>query len=173
MRLIKGHILRRVHGNTVLVPPPEKDIGFNGMMCQDEDIICQPFCEDRLVLITPVQERFLAMAAKAHSPIAQLLQEPLILREKGSGSEKEESLHVVARVNDQEAIKNLVAGGLGVSLISARAAQNFLLEKRILAFDLPEKLAARSMYLIYRKNYLLPSYVQDFLKFIDNKTNKK
>lgn len=32
MHLIEGHILRQVHGNTVLVPPPEKDIGFNGMI---------------------------------------------------------------------------------------------------------------------------------------------
>jgi len=107
------------------------------------------------------------------------------LREKGSGSEKlaeqflassglqEEKLHVVARVNDQEAIKNLVAGGLGVSLISERAAQNFLLEKRILAFELPEYLAARNMYIIYRKDYLLPTYVQEFLRFIDTKTNRK
>lgn len=161
------------------------NIGFIGMPCQDEEIACQPFCEDRLVLITPVQEKFLALAEAAEPPLAQLLREPLILREKGSGSEKlaerflassgikEESLQVVARVNDQEAIKNLVAGGLGVSLISARAAQNFALEKRILTFDLPEKLAARSMYLIYRKNYLLSSYVQEFLKFINDKTNKK
>ena len=161
------------------------NIGFIGMPCQDEEIACQPFCEDRLVLITPVQEKFLALAEAAEPPLAQLLREPLILREKGSGSEKlaerflassgikEESLQVVARVNDQEAIKNLVAGGFGVSLISARAAQNFALEKRILTFELPEKLAARSMYLIYRKNYLLPSYVQEFLKFINDKTNKK
>ena len=32
MRLIEGHILRQVHGTTVLVPPPEKDIGFHGMI---------------------------------------------------------------------------------------------------------------------------------------------
>ena len=80
---------------------------------------------------------------------------------------------MVARVNDQEAIKNLVAGGLGVSLISARAAENFLLEKRILAFELPEYLAARHMYIIYRKDYLLPSYVQEFIRFINAKTNKR
>ena len=67
----------------------------------------------------------------------------------------------------------MVAGGLGVSLISERAAQNFLLEKRILAFELPEYLAARNMYIIYRKDYLLPTYVQEFLRFIDIKTNKK
>ena len=161
------------------------NLGFIGMRCEDEEIICEPFCEDRLVLITPVSERFLALQAAGATPVKELLQEPLILREKGSGSEKlaeqflassgleEEKLHVVARVNDQEAIKNLVAGGLGVSLISARAAQNFLLEKRILVFELPEYLAARQMYIIYRKDYILPSYVQEFIRFINLKANKR
>lgn len=161
------------------------NLGFIGMRCEDEEIICEPFCEDRLVLITPVSERFLALQAAEATPVKELLQEPLILREKGSGSEKlaeqfldssgleEENLHVVARVNDQEAIKNLVAGGLGVSLISARAAQNFLLEKRILVFELPEYLAARQMYIIYRKDYILPSYVQEFIRFINLKANKR
>lgn len=159
------------------------NIGFIGMPCEDEECVCQPFCEDKLVLITPVNEHFLKLQAQG-TAVEQLLREPLILREKGSGSEKlaeqflagsgiaEKDLHVVARVNDQEAIKNLVAGGLGVSLISARAAQNFLLEKRLLAFELPDGLAARKMYILYRRNYILPSYVQDFLRFINNKTNK-
>ena len=159
------------------------NIGFIGMPCEDEECVCQPFCEDKLVLITPVNEHFLKLQAQG-AAVEQLLREPLILREKGSGSEKlaeqflagsgiaEKDLHVVARVNDQEAIKNLVAGGLGVSLISARAAQNFLLEKRLLAFELPNGLAARKMYILYRRNYILPSYVQDFLRFINNKTNK-
>ena len=161
------------------------NIGFIGMPCEDEEIVCQAFCEDKLVLITPVNEYFLAMQDAGPAQVGKLLAEPLILREKGSGSEKlaerflaswglqEDKLHVVARINDQEAIKNLVAGGLGVSLISARAAQNFLLEKRILAFDLPDALAARHMYIIYRKDYLLPSYVQEFLRFVNDKTNKK
>ena len=161
------------------------NLGFIGMACEDEEIVCQPFCQDRLVLITPVNKHFLALQAHGGVRVMELLKEPLILREKGSGSEKlaeqflansglqEEKLNVVARVNDQEAIKNLVAGGLGVSLISERAAQNFLLEKRILSFTLPEYLAVRQMYIIYRKDYLLPSYVQEFLHFINIKTNKK
>lgn len=161
------------------------NIGFIGMECQDEEIICRPFCRDRLVLITPVNEHFLALQEEGEAAVTELLKEPLILREKGSGSEKlaeqflassglqEEKLHVVARINDQEAIKNLVAGGLGVSLISERAAQNFLLEKRLLAFELPACLSARNMYIIYRKDYLLPSYVQEFLRFINTKTNKR
>ena len=159
------------------------NIGFIGMRYEDEEFVCQPFCQDKLVLIAPVNEHFLELQAQG-AALERLLREPLILRENGSGIEKlaeqflavsgiaEKDLHVVARVNDQEAIKNLVAGGLGVSLISERAAQNFLLEKRLLTFPLPEGMAARSMYIVYRRNYILPSYVQEFLRFISNKTNK-
>ena len=64
------------------------NLGFIGMSCEDEDIVCQPFCQDKLVLITPVNEHYLAMQAQGPSSVPSLLQEPLILREKGSGSEK-------------------------------------------------------------------------------------
>ena len=73
---------------------------------------------------------------------------------------------IIARVNDQETIKNLVASGMGISIISEKAAHNFLQEKRLLAFELPQAFSERSLYLIYRKNYLLPSYVKEFLGFI-------
>ena len=48
MRLIKNHILKRVHGNTVLVPPPEMDIGFNGMivLTHTGEFVCKMLRED-------------------------------------------------------------------------------------------------------------------------------
>lgn len=48
MRLIEGHILRRVHGNTVLVPPPERDIGFNGMIALNHtgEFVCEMLREE-------------------------------------------------------------------------------------------------------------------------------
>ena len=78
----------------------------------------------------------------------------------------EDELQIIARVNDQEAIKNLVASGMGISIISEKAAHNFLQEKRLLSFELPQDFSERSLYLIYRQNYLLPSYVKEFLSFI-------
>ncbi len=156
------------------------NLGFIGMQANDDDLICQPFCQDRMIIITPVNEHFLALKTSGVSAISLLEQEPLILRENGSGSQKiadkflagsgldASKLHIVARVNDQEAIKNLVAGGLGISIISALAAANFIQEKRLLAFTLPQRLSERSLYMVYRKSYLLPTYIQDFLKFIMN-----
>lgn len=48
MRLVEGHILRQVHGNTVLVPPPEKNIGFNGMIVLNHtgEFVCKMLHED-------------------------------------------------------------------------------------------------------------------------------
>ena len=103
----------------------------------------------------------------------------MILREKGSGSKKsadffleqaginEDVLEVSARVNDPEAIKNLVAGGLGVSIISKRAASNFLREKRLLAFDLPESANDRDLYMVCRKEQVERSPVKDFVEFLN------
>lgn len=154
------------------------NLGFIGMSCEDSDFCCQPFCKDRMVVITPVNEHFLQYKQQKENLLPELLREPLILREKGSGSKKmadnflahsgisEDELQIIARVNDQETIKNLVAGGMGISIISEKAAHNFLQEKRLLAFELPQAFSERSLYLIYRKNYLLPSYVKEFLAFI-------
>ena len=154
------------------------NLGFIGMSCEDSDFCGQPFCKDRMVVITPVNEHFLRYKQRKENILQELLCEPLILREKGSGSKKmadnflahsgisEDELQIIARVNDQETIKNLVAGGMGISIISEKAAHNFLQEKRLLAFELPQAFSERSLYLIYRKNYLLPSYVKEFLGFI-------
>lgn len=48
MRLIDGHILRQVHGNTVLIPPPEKNIGFNGMVVLNRtgEFVCKMLKEN-------------------------------------------------------------------------------------------------------------------------------
>lgn len=154
------------------------DVGLMGMECEKESMTCEPFCQDRMVLITPVADRFLKMQRQG-TPAAQLLiQEPVILREKGSGSMKgmdrfleqmgisTDQLNVTARINDPEAIKNLVAQGLGVSVISQRAARNFIREKRLLSFDLPESANRRMLYLTYRTDHSDHAQIREFVDFI-------
>lgn len=148
------------------------DVGMSGMPCQDESIRCEPFFRDRMVLITPVSRRFLALQSQGEAALPELLAEPIILREAGSGSQKsadrflaqmglrESELRVTARVNDQESIKNLVSGGLGVSIVSEKAVRDFVAEKRLLAFPLPPSSAERNLYL------LLPRHANaDSLRF--------
>lgn len=154
------------------------ELGLIGMDAESEALECVPFCQDHMILITPVNEHFLRLKNQKTPSVRELLKEPVILREKGSGSKKsaeqlleslgisEADLNVTARINDQEAVKNLVAGGLGVSIISEKAANNFLQEKRLLGFELGEQNLTRRLYVAYRKNYMMQPHVKKFLNFI-------
>lgn len=155
------------------------DVGLVGMECENEHLACIPFYEDELVLITPVTEHFLELQKKEFS-MAELFKEPIILREKGSGTKKaadlflekegieKESLQVVAYMNDPEAIKNSVAAGLGISIVSKKAAENMIREKRLLSFEFSRYTSGRKFYIIYKKDFVLKSFISTFINYIQN-----
>lgn len=154
------------------------DVGMTGMPTDREDLNCVPFCRNRQVLITPVTEQYLKMQTRIKTPIAELLKEPIVLREKGSRKFanhflesmgiNEDELNVVARVNDQETVKNMVAKGVGVSLISEIAARDFVRERRLLKFELPDFDMQQELYLIYRSKYGTQPGIEHFVEFVQN-----
>lgn len=156
------------------------DVGMIGMPCENKLLTCTPFYEDRIVIITPVNDYFLNLKKNPQITSELLQSTPIIIREDGSGSWKKaesilanmgvniDELNIVARINDPESLKNLTASGLGISFISEKAAENFVKEKRLLAFELPEALATRSLYMIYPKNHILKPYVEPFIKFVQH-----
>ncbi len=153
------------------------DIGLVGMECEDERMACIPFYEDELIIITPVTKHFQEIK-KMDEPMAELFKESMILREKGSGTKKaadlflekegisKESLQVVAYMNDPEAIKNSVAAGLGISIVSKKAAENMIREKRLLSFELSRYTSGRKFYIIYKKDYVLKPFISTFINYI-------
>lgn len=154
------------------------DVGLTGMNRECENLVSKKFCTDQMVLITPVNQHFLDLQQQNVSVPEILMQEPVILREKGSGTKKsvdyyleqsglsEDRLNITARVNDPEAIKNLVASGMGVSMISKRASGNFLREKRLLSFDLPYDSCKRNLYVMYRCDRGDDPYIRNFVDFM-------
>lgn len=153
------------------------DVGLVGMEWEAEALACIPFYEDELVVITPVTEHFLALR-KNEVPLEELFKEPMILREKGSGTKKaadqflekqgisKDSLKVAAYMNDPEAIKNSVAAGLGISIASKKAAENMIREKRLLAFEFSRYTSGRKFYIIYRKDDVLKPFISTFINYI-------
>lgn len=152
------------------------DVGLTGAPADREGLVCQPLYENRLVMITPVSERFIRLQLQSISPVKELLKEPMVLREVGSKKSanqyldamgiQEEDLEVVARVNDQDTVKNMVARGMGVSLISEIAARDFVRERRLLKFPLPDYDSNQHIYLIYRSRFGSEPKVQDFVNFL-------
>lgn len=153
------------------------DVGLVGMEWEAEALACIPFYEDELVVITPVTEHFLALR-KNEVPLEELFKEPMILREKGSGTKKaadqflekqgisKDSLKVAAYMNDPEAIKNSVEAGLGISIVSKKAAENMIREKRLLAFEFSRYTSGRKFYIIYRKDDVLKPFISTFINYI-------
>lgn len=154
------------------------DVGLIGMKPSDERITSIPFYTDHVVIITPVNDHFLRYAAMDTPPVRELFREPIILREEGSGSKKaadrlmeslgigEASLDICARMNDPEAIKNMVAGGLGISLISDKAAEDYRKSNRVLTFRFPDADCARQLYIVYRKDFVLRSSARLFKQYL-------
>ena len=161
------------------------DIGMSGMCTGEASLIWEPFYRDRMTVITPVNEHFLTLQRENTASVQELLKEPMIFRENGSGSKKsadqlieslgisQADLRITACVNDQETIKNLVAGGLGISIISEKAARNFWEEKRVLMFKFPELDSTRDLYLVHRKDDILNGRVLDFMKFMKSYFHNK
>lgn len=160
-------------------------ISMVGMKSFEKEFDFVPFFHDEIVMITPKQEKFLHFAQKAFNQddlISLLKKETIILREQGSGSKKrlesyfeqinlsEKSLNIIDRLNDQESIKKLVASGLGISFISAKAITD---ADNLLTIKLPENNLTRSLYFAYHKDYILKEHILSFIKFVQNFYAKK
>ena len=154
-------------------------LGMVGMKQQGKMISFVPFYQDEMVMITPKKERFLNINKDSFSLKDIIFNEPIILREQGSGSKKsietyfekmninEEDVQIIARLNDQESIKKLVASGLGISFISEKAVEDSAKEK-LLVFKLPNYSTKRNLYFAYRKDYILQEHIVRFIKFVQD-----
>ena len=156
------------------------DMGLIGVEVHEEMLELTPFYADQMVLITPVNEHFLRFRDAGGMTLADICREPMLLREKGSGSKKcvstyfermgvdENDLTVTARLNDQESIKNLVAGGLGISIISEKAAEDAVKAGRLMTFPLPDAGAHRQLYVACRRGAPVSGQTQQFIHFVKN-----
>lgn len=157
------------------------DLALVGQNTRDESCVFLPFCYDELVLATPVTDRYLSLYSHLpDEPVSfrDFAKDPIIIREKGSGTKKEMdlflekngiipgNLNVVARMNDLESIKKSIVNGLGISILSSRSVTDLLKTKQILVFPLGEPTHKRSFYIVYSKNRILKPYVKQFIQFV-------
>ena len=155
------------------------DLALTGQNTGDDSCIFIPFCQDNMVIATPVNDHYLNLKQKEQSVVFQdFIKDPVIIREKGSGTKKEmdiflenagiepSSLNVVARMNDLESIKKSIVNGLGFSILSARSVVDLQKTKQILLFPLEESAHKRSFYIVYSKNRILKSHVRQFIHYI-------
>ena len=64
------------------------DLALVGQNTSDESCVFLPFCQDELVIATPVTQHYLEMQNHAIT-FQDFMKDPIIIREKGSGTKKE------------------------------------------------------------------------------------
>lgn len=155
------------------------DLALTGQNTGDDSCVFIPFCQDDMVIATPVNDHYLQLKER---PVTfyDFLKDSIIIRERGSGTKKEldiflentgiepSSLNVVARMNDLESIKKSIVNGLGISILSARSTVDLKRTKQILLFPLEETTHKRSFYIVYSKNRILKAHVRQFIQYVKN-----
>ncbi|GAA4295801.1 selenium metabolism-associated LysR family transcriptional regulator [Anaerocolumna aminovalerica] len=152
------------------------DIGFVGVKDENSKLNFIPFYEDKLVIITPNENHYKVLLEKANT-LENLLKEPIILRENGSGTLKSaerfleskkiegSKLNVVARINDQEIIKRSVSKGMGISIMSKKSAQDFAEEGKILMYEPIGEAIYRRLYIVFEKRKRFSRLEKSFIEF--------
>jgi len=103
------------------------DLYILGQPPEGLDVVAEAFLENPHI---PLAHSGHPLAGKKDIPLERLAEEPMIVRERGSGTRKAAeklfrdaglSLRIRMELGSTEAIKQAVAGGLGVTILSAHA----------------------------------------------------
>lgn len=152
-------------------------IGFAGYALDHKKYIYHALTQDRLVLITPNTERYREFQRRKIFGM-DLLKEPMILREKTSGTRKtlekyleenhipKEVLQMIACMDNPESIKKSVERGIGVSVISSLAVKDEVQAGKILTFDLAPQGLSRKIYMVYRRDSALSKIETQFAAYV-------
>ena len=158
----------------------EVQIGFVGMVLDRQNLIYEPVGEDRLVLITANTPKYEAMQRRGLTG-EDLLGEPMVLREQGSGTLMAVDryltergvdvgdIRVVGRMESVEGIVNAVAAGMGVSILSDRSVEKRVAAGELLQFPLQGDMVSRKLYMVYKSRPKMNRLCSDFIDFVKQK----
>ncbi len=136
------------------------EIGIVGSKADDKLFTSEPFSHDVILLVARKGHRW---CGRTDVQPAELLTEPIIMREKGSGTTavvdtalrlygiKTGDLMVSATLSSSEAIKQAVLAGCGVAFISEMAVREELKQGKLVALALPGLIITRRFSVVRKK----------------------
>ena len=158
------------------------ELGVVGARAESQKIAQKKLISDEMRLIVPVHHRW---ANKKHVSLKQLISEPFILRERGSGTLKSlhqslrnqghavEDLKVIAELGSTEAICQGIKNGIGVSILSTLAVAEDLQAGKLSALKVEGLHLGRNFYLTWHRHRSPSPLHQAFVKFLNEKLQKQ
>jgi DNA-binding transcriptional LysR family regulator len=150
----------------------EDDLYVMGVPPEDLDIESKAFMDNPLVVLAPASH---PMAARNNIPFTELANETFLVRERGSGTrmtmervfqERNTPLRIKMELGSNEAIKQAVAGGLGLALLSRSTLNLDQGQKELAVLDVQGFPIMRAWYVVRPKGKQLSVVAQTFLEFL-------
>ncbi|HEV3262503.1 MAG TPA: selenium metabolism-associated LysR family transcriptional regulator [Gemmataceae bacterium] len=150
-------------------------LGLVGATQDSPHLEFRPFACDTMALVVPAGH---ALARRKQVSLRQLCQQPLIVRERGSGSrgcleealaqagKSLKDLRVSLEMGSNEAIKEAILHGLGLAVLSTHAVQKELRAGRLHTLRVAGLPLERDMSIVWDRRRVLPIPAQLFLQLL-------
>lgn len=168
----ESRVQLRVHNTSTIMEQLlgfELDLGLVEGDCINPELASQPWVADELVVFCAPSH---PLAGAGQVALEQLLNEPWIMREKGSGT-REVLDHALARRNANppvrlelehtEAIKRAVESGLGLGCISRLALREAFRRGSLVPLETPELDLKRYFHFVWHKQKHQTAGMREFL----------
>jgi DNA-binding transcriptional LysR family regulator len=150
----------------------QDDLYIMGQPPEHMDVVCEAFADNPLVLVAPPTH---PLAGQTAIDAQRLRDEPFILREPGSGTrlttERFFAGHGITlknrlEVGSNEAIKQTVAGGLGLAVLSATTVVSELALGELVTLDVQGFPLIRRWLVVYPQGKKLSAATQAFKQWL-------
>lgn len=150
----------------------EDDLYILGQPPEDSEVESRSFLENPLVAVAPLAH---PLAGQKAVPLERLAEEEFLVREPGSGTRMATerlfarhglTIKVRMELGSNEAIKQAIAGGLGVSVLSRHTLPMDETASRLVILDVAHFPIARHWYVVYPRGKRLSVVASTFEHFL-------
>ncbi|SDX75678.1 DNA-binding transcriptional regulator, LysR family [Allochromatium warmingii] len=148
------------------------DLVLMGVPPRNVEVESEAFMDNPLVIIAPPDH---PLAGERTIPLARLAEETFVMREEGSGtrqamerffSERGQTIRHGMQMTRNEAVKQAVRSGLGLSVVSLHTIELELETRRLVTLDVEGFPDRRQWYLVYRRGKRLSPAASAFRDFV-------
>ncbi len=151
-------------------------LGLVGKNTDNAHLEFKPFATDEMVVIVPPNHSWRRLK---NISFRRFKKEPLILRETGSGSRwcfeqalsrsghSIDDFQIALELGSNEAIKEAVLQGMGVSALSTHAVQKEIKAKQLHAVKVTELTPERKLFIVTDRRRVLPTPARILLRFLE------
>lgn len=153
----------------------ELDLGIVGAEISHKDLILEKFTQDRLILITYPSHPF---AEKGVVALSEMIKEPFLVREEGSGTRislrnefkkrgiDESDINILLELGSTGAIKQAVMDRQGISIVNQQSVQRELKSGLLKEVQIKDFELTKQFYLVLHKRTTKSRVLETFLAFL-------